>query len=320
MCAKTRIVKLSEIDLNLLVVLDAIIRERSVTRAGRRIGLSQPATSAALRRLRDIFTDPLLERVGRDHHLTPLALELAEPLQQILLSIERTIDRKGGFDHTTAQRSYQIAGSDYMQCVIIQPLLRHLVEAAPGIKLLVQRADGTTGRHLAARHIDLSLQPAGSHRSFVHEQLFIDHWVCIVWSGNTEVSTRITREQLCRLGHVVYSHAPYGFTLADRYLANVANELQIRVMCDNFLALTTLLQGTNLVAFAQSRLVERLKASADIRVVEAPIPTGELSVCMWWNSLYNTDPAHTWLRETIAMVARGLDEAPKLRRAVASDT
>lgn len=311
--------KLSDIDLNLLVVLDAIIRERSVTRAGRRIGLSQPATSAALRRLRDIFTDPLLERVGRDHHLTPLALELADPLQQILLSIERTIDRKGGFDPTTAQRSYQIAGSDYMQCVIVQPLLRHLVDAAPGIKLLVQRADGTTGRHLAARNIDLALQPAGSHRSFVHEQLFVDRWVCIVWSGNTEVSSQITREQLCRLGHVVYSHAPYGFTLADRYLASVANELQIRVMCDNFLALTTLLQGTNLVAFAQSRLVERLKTSADIRVVEAPVPTGELSVCMWWNALYNNDPAHMWLRQTIATVARDLHEMPELRCTAAHD-
>jgi LysR family nod box-dependent transcriptional activator len=300
----THVVKLSQVDLNLLVTLDAIIKERSVTRAGRTVGLSQPAMSAALGRLRHLFGDPLLERVGRDYRLTPLATALAEPLQNILASIERTLNQNGTFDPATANRTFRIAASEYVICVVLQPLLQLICKSAPGVKLQFQAAGNDTPKQLAAHHIDLSIQPAATHRGFQSQMLFTDRWMCAVWSGNTQVGAQITREQFCKLSHVTYSHPPFTRTLADVYVPAVAKELQVQVMSDSFVAMPLLLRGTDLITLVQARLAEQLKRVADIRVMPAPIEIDELVISMWWNPLQTKDPAHRWLRETLTAIAQ----------------
>jgi LysR family transcriptional regulator, nod-box dependent transcriptional activator len=297
-------VNLSRVDLNLLVALDALIRERNVTRAGRRVGLSQPAMSAALGRLRTLFADPLLERVGRDYRLTPLALDLSEPLQQILVSIERTLDHNTPFEPSEARRSFRIAASDYVICVLLKPLVEHIADVAPGIKVHIQRSETSTAKHLAARHIDLSIQPAGTHRSFETQKLFSDRWMCAIWRGNDEVGDQLSVEQLASLRHATYSLAPYGFTLAERCVASLARQLRVQVTSESFLALPLLVRGTRLVALIQSRLGEQLKDTAELRLLEPPVPIDPLVMSMWWNALYNGDAAHTWLRTKIVEVAQ----------------
>jgi LysR family transcriptional regulator, nod-box dependent transcriptional activator len=305
----THVVKLSQVDLNLLVTLDAIIKERSVTRAGRTVGLSQPAMSAALGRLRHLFGDPLLERVGRDYRLTPLALALAEPLQKILMSIERTLDQNSAFEPATAKRTFRIAASDYVICVLLQPLLQRMCKEAPGVKLQFQAAGNDTAKQLAAHHIDMSIQPAGTHRGFQSETLFSDRWMCAVWNGNTQVGAQITREQFCKLSHVTYAHPPFNRTLADHFVGAVAKELQVQVMSDSFVAMPLLLRGTELITLVQARLGEQVKKTAEIRVLAPPVEIEELVMAMWWNPLHSKDPAHTWLRETLSEIAKHSDGA-----------
>jgi DNA-binding transcriptional LysR family regulator len=297
-------VKLSQIDLNLLVALDAIIKERSVTRAGRNVGLSQPAMSAALGRLRSLLGDPLLERVGRDYRLTPLAVQLAEPVQTILADIERTLDRKSTFDPASSERVFRIAGSDYMTITVFQPLLAHVSRIAPRIQLRFQRAGNSTGRMLAARDIDLSVQPAASNRELASQHLFADRFVCATWVGNSEVTDSLTEAQFCRLGHISYSHPPYGFNLLDHFAGPIARTLRIQAMTDSFLDLPFLLRGTNMIALVQERLALQLQAAADIRLHPCPVELTPLNISMWWNALYDKDLGHTWLRNTLVDVAR----------------
>ncbi|MET0390190.1 MAG: LysR family transcriptional regulator [Polyangiales bacterium] len=304
--------KLSQVDLNLLVTLDAIIKERSVTRAGRAVGLSQPAMSGALSRLRNLFNDPLLERVGRDYRLTPLAVELAEPVQSILVAIERTLDHGVKFDPAVAQRAFRIAGSDYVACTIFQRLLERVRRVAPGVQLRFQRAGNQTGRRLLSRDIDLSIQPSDFHRDLATQRLFEDRFVCAVWTGNTEVGKQLTEEQFCSLGHVVYSHPPYGLTLVDHFIGLSAQRLHIQAMTDSFVTLPCLLRGTNMVALLQARLAQQLLDSADIRVLPCPLPQRELTLSMWWNPLYDRDAAHAWLRATLVEVADENEPAPIL--------
>ena len=295
---------LSRVDLNLLVALDALIRERNVTRAGRRVGLSQPAMSAALGRLRNLFSDPLLERVGRDYRLTPLAVELSDPLQQILVSIERTLDHNAPFDPGAARRSFRIAASDYVVCVLLKPLIDHIHETAPGIRVHIQRSEYSTAKHLAARHVDLSIQPLGSHRTFESQKLFSDRWLCAVWSGNTEIGPELTVEQFSSLRHATYSHAPHGYTLADRCVGTLSRQLRVQVTSESFLALPLLVRGTNLITLIQAKLGAQLKESAELRLLDPPVPIEPLVMSMWWNSLYTGDAAHTWLRDKILEVAQ----------------
>lgn len=298
-------VKLSQVDLNLLVALDAIIKERSVTRAGKNVGLSQPAMSAALGRLRNLLGDPLLERVGRDYRLTPLAVQLAEPVQNILAEIERTLDQKSTFDAATEQRVFRIAGSDFMTLTVFQPLVAHVSRIAPGIQLRFQRAGNNTGRKLASRDIDLSVQPAESHRELASQHLFGDRFVCAIWNGNTEIDDTLSEAQFCKLGHISYSHPPYGFTLLDHFAGPIARNLRIQAMTDSFLDLPFLLRGTNSIALVQERLGRQLEAAADIRLVDCPVRLSPLNISMWWNALYEKDLAHTWLRTTLLEIATG---------------
>lgn len=295
--------KLSQIDLNLLVALDAIIKERSVTRAGKIVGLSQPAMSAALARLRSLLGDPLLERVGRDYRLTPLAVQLAEPVQTILADIERTLDRKSTFDPESSERVFRIAGSDYMTITVFQPLVSYVSRVAPGVQLRFQRAGNNTGRMLATRDIDISVQPADSHRELTSQHLFADRFVCATWSGNTEIGSALTQAQFCQLGHVSYSHPPYGFNLLDHFAGPIARTLRIQAMTDSFLDLPFLLRGTNLIALVQERLGARLQGAADVRLLECPVTLTPLNISMWWNSLYDNDLGHTWLRGAILEAA-----------------
>jgi DNA-binding transcriptional LysR family regulator len=302
-------VKLSEIDLNLLVILDAIIKERSVTGAGRAVGLSQPAASAALRRLRELLGDPLIERVGAQSRLSPLALTLEQPVQQILASIENAFNRRLSFDPGSTQRMFRISASDDIAAVFIQPLLLQLRKLAPRISLQIQRADKDTPQHLATRQVELTIEPEGRYRNrdFASQRLFADRFVVAVWSGNKAVGQTITREQFFELGHVTYSMRPYAFTLADRCLGSLAQNLNLRVVTDSFISLAMLLRGTDLLALVPERLAVKVQESSQIRLLPAPFNLQEFQISMVWPTLFEQDAAHVWLRSVMSDLGRQLE-------------
>lgn len=301
--------KLSQIDLNLLVVLDAILTERSVTEAGHRIGLSQPAVSAALRRLRDLFNDPLLERVGARWRLTPLAIELADPLQQILASIDSAVNRRTGFDAKTSHRRFRIAAADDVSCVLVQPLLERLTTLAPNVRILVVKPDNETGSRLTTRQLDLSIEPDGRYRSlgFSSQPVYRDRWVIGAWKGNTQLGETLSYEQFTQLGHVSTSVRPYALSLVERVVGGLSRKLDVQVVTESFTDLVMLLRGTQRIALIPGRIAELLQDTAQIRLLAPPIPLRDPTFAMAWPPLYDRDQGHLWIRALIAQVAAELD-------------
>src|SRR5579875_11372 len=152
--------KLSQFNLNLLVALDALLRERNVTRAGESIGVSQPAMSATLARLRELFKDDLLVRVGRRLELTPLAGELIGPVRQCVMQIEDVIEHRRAFRPATEERSFIIAASDYASFLLLPPLLERLAADAPGIAVKFVRLDANAVEQLASGLLDFVILPS----------------------------------------------------------------------------------------------------------------------------------------------------------------
>ena len=293
-------------DLNLFVTLDALLRERNVTRAGKKLGSSQPAASAALARLRELFGDPLLVRVGREYRLTPAAKELAVPLRTALALLERTLDRGARFDPASAEREFRIAASDYTLYILMQPLIERLSKIAPKVRLHLRLADMQVPRRLASNEIDLSIQPAGVLPKLPSTHLYTDSWVCAVWRGNQAVGDRLTTEQWTALPHASFGLGRGGVFLGDAMLGSLAGTRHRTVISESFLALPLLLRGTELIAVVPRRLGERLVQAGDLRLVQAPRPLPELAQVMSWSPLHTDDPAHSWLRRVVAEVASTL--------------
>jgi LysR family transcriptional regulator, nod-box dependent transcriptional activator len=194
-----------QLDLNLLVALDALLTDRSITAAGVRVHLTQSAMSGALSRLREFFNDELLTQVGRKMIPTPLAESLAEPVRQILLQIKSTINAKPGFDPSTSTRHFSVMMSDYVATVLMSEVLRRAEAEAPGVRFNVMSNDTATPVEFLERaDVDLLIMPR-EYLSDKHPRLdlYTDDYACVVWNENPLVGDSISKEQYIEMGHVV---------------------------------------------------------------------------------------------------------------------
>lgn len=299
--------KLSQIDLNLLVALHALLRERSVTRAGRRVGLSQPAMSAALGKLRQIFDDRLLERAGNEHSLTPLARELLLSVERLVNDAEQLFDRGGGFDPATSRHAFRIVTSDYVLCTLMQPTTELLERIAPGVTLHFSQPNITTGDRLRARELDLAIQPWAPARSLSTRLLFTDDFVVVAWRGNEAIGEELTAEQFSTLPHV--SFRPFSIEPATlmRVLGPWTAEVHAQVTCESFMSLPFVLRGTKRIAVMQRRLAELVADTAELRLLKLPYPSTGVRMSMWWNPLDTNYAAHVWLRDVLTQVSNELE-------------
>ena len=291
------------VDLNLFVTLEALLRERNVTRAGHMLDASQPTMSAALSRLRDIFDDELLMRIGREYRLTPLAHDLLGPLQAALTSLSAMLERRASFDPRSSAIEFNIAASDYAFSVLIPKLLAHFAEVAPSIRLRLRLVDSFSASKLASGELDLAIQPSVLASSFPSEVLFEDKWVCAVWSGNKEVSDPMTLQEWSALPHACVSLGRSSIVLNDLLFGSLADTRERQVVSESFLALPLIVPRTRLVAVLPSRLGEHFTRNPEIRLVRPPKPIVGFSESMSWNACSDSDPAHGWLRQQLKLVA-----------------
>ena len=297
---------LAQLDLNLLVSLNALLQERNVTRAGRRVGLSQPAMSAALGRLRELFHDDLLVRTGRSYRLTPLAGDLVEPLQKVLALVERTVEKRAAFDPGTARRRFRIAMSDYPLLVLGQPLFQRLKTVAPQIELRITQLRGDIDKLLANRNIDLCIVPMGFLVGYPSQILFRDRWICAVWKGHPDIGKRIDRDRFSEIPQVKISFGRLLPSEADRYLDAAGVERDVKVTAESFVASPFIIRGTRLLVLLQERLARRLESAAEIKLLAPPVEIPDLTMGMSWHKLDTDDAAHGWLRGLLAEVASEL--------------
>jgi DNA-binding transcriptional LysR family regulator len=312
---------LPSIDLNLLVALRALLRERNVTRAGESIGLSQPATSAALARLRRHFGDELLARDGGRYVLTPLGASLLDQAEVALRYVEHTFAARPVFDARTSDREFTLIMSDYALAVLGVELFRQLEQQAPNVRLriLPTTIAAVDDASAALRTADLMVLPRGFLADLPSADLYRDRWVCVCAADNRLVGDTLTREDLGRLRWIVTYDSPTQFTPADKHLKLAGIERHADVVVENFLALPFLLAGTQRVCVLQQRLARKLQACGGIRILGLPVEIPELIEAAWWHPSRASDPGHRWLQQLVRAAAAALGDLDAIDVEASSD-
>jgi LysR family nod box-dependent transcriptional activator len=291
-------------DLNLLVALDALLADKSVTNAGRRIHLSQSAMSGVLARLRHALNDKLLVSSRGGMTLTPLAESLVEPVRSILEQVHRTIIVNVPFDPATSRRVFTIAASDYAVTVLLTDALRRISKDAPGVTVVIIPLRERTPES-DDLGLDLVILPkAYAPAALPHEILFEDAFTAIVWSGHPIVSDTLDPDQYRRLPHAMVSFSDDTRINYDERLGEQAGfELHAQVVAPSYHALPALIVGTDRIATLQMRLADKLAASYPIRVVPLPLPLPVLEEVMMWHPRLDRDAGHAWLRGVLRETA-----------------
>lgn len=294
-------VSLRDFDLNMLVTLDALLQEKNVTRAARRLGVTQPSVSAALGRLRRHFGDELLRRSGSRYELTTLAELLATQTAPALLAVQRILDVAPSFDPSTSEREFTLMMSDYATTVFADSLAGFVAEQAPGVRLNIKEVNAFAVSHAAEtlRSIDGILMPHGFIHDVPADTLWEDTWVCVVAADNPDVGESLSMEELHRMPWVVSYNNATAYTPAVQQLRTIGIEPDIRVVTESFLALPFLVAGTDRIALLQARLADRLSKSADVRMLPCPWEVNPLVEAFWWHPAMHDEPAHAWLRESL---------------------
>ncbi|WP_285405064.1 LysR family transcriptional regulator [Luteibacter sp. ME-Dv--P-043b] len=291
---------LRRLDLNLLVTLDALLVEHSVTRAAVRLHLSQPSVSVQLARLREIFGDPLLLPGPRGMRPTARADEVREPLRLALAALEQAVAPARPFDPARSDRTWRIAAFDYSEFTVLLPALAELRAMAPAMRLAVmQSAPAQVARRAEQGDIDLAFL-IGSEASpdLRCRPLFTERYVLAGRADHPQLKRRPTLAQFCKLDQVIVSPDGGGFQGAtDAVLAERGMHRRVVLSVPHFLFMSAVLASTDLVAMVPSRLV---RGNAMLRVVEPPVDVPGFDMLMLWPERVHRDPGHQWLRERIA--------------------
>ncbi|MEV5843531.1 LysR family transcriptional regulator [Streptomyces sp. NPDC051985] len=298
------------LDLNLLVSLDALLQERSVTRAAQRLGLSQPTLSAALARLRRHFDDELLHRVGNAYELTPLAERLSENTAEALSWTDRVFRTRSEFDAGSVEREFTLVLTDCQLPTLGRALSDLVGRTAPGVRLrfrhcteqFVQRA------HDHLRTVDGVVLSQGLLAQLPSLDLLQDRWVCVA-SAHAAPTAPVTTTELCDRPWVLpYYHPTVAFPSLRR-LRDHGIEPQVEITTEDFLAVPHLIVGTDRLSLVPARATRLFAQDSGIIVVNLPFELDVLVETLWWHPLHERDPAHVWLRQMVASAAGVLPTA-----------
>ncbi len=291
---------LRRLDLNLLVTLDVLLSEHNVTRAAARLNLSQPSVSVHLAKLREVLGDPLLLAGPRGMRPTARAEALREPLREALEALERAVTPASPFDPAEATQTWRLAATDYAESTIVLPALAALRETAPGTRLaVVELAPPRIARQAERGEIDIAFHtseeaPIGMRRRV----LFAERYVLVGRAGHPRLKRRPSLAQFCKLEHVIVSPDGGGFVgVTDATLAKAGLTRKVVLSVPHFLFMMSVLENTDLVGMLPARLVRRTGA---LRMVEPPVEVPGYDMAMLWHERSHRDPAHQWLRETLA--------------------
>lgn len=296
--------RFEKFDLNLLVVLDALLSERSATRAGRIINLSQPAVSNALTRLREYFGDDLLTHVG--HELVPTALgrSLVGPIHELLVRARTTLAAREPFEAKTATRKFSLMASDYILTVVIANAARRAHEIAPGVTFDCFPNTHPATAELDEGYIDLLILPqqflSPQHQ---HEVLYEETFVCAVWSQNRLVSDQVSLEQLMEMKLV--ASAPAGgrdrglSTMDQWWVDRIGSSRNVDVVVGTFSAAAPFIVGTNRYSIMHRRLAQHFSKTYDLKLLPLPIDFPRRTIAMQWNRYRGDDAGIAWLRKLL---------------------
>lgn len=289
---------LSRLDLNLLTPLDALLTERSVTRAAQRLQLSQPSTSAALARLRTHYGDPLLVRRGNEYDLSPLALKLVDQVSAVLDGARHIFDEQGAWNPEDAIREFSVYMSDYALCTIAPIVSRIASLEAPGVRFrfLLQSPTIIDEADERLRSVDALIAPHGMIADLKYVDLWRDEWVIIAADDNEAALRGLSREDLTTSPWVHTFQTRTASTPALRQLQYLGIEPHVEATVESFQALPLFVRGTARLGLLQRGLLASLPSLDGLIAVEPPIELAPLVNALWWHPAHRSDPAHAWMR------------------------
>jgi DNA-binding transcriptional LysR family regulator len=296
--------ELNRIDLNLLVSLDVLLAERNVTHAARRLSLSQPALSAQLKLLRELFRDPLLLPATRGMTPTARALELQAPLREMLATLSALVAERQPFDPASAQDTFRIATTDSIQAVVCVPLIARLRRSAPGVRIALFPVDGARlPEQMASGEIDLALvTPQAMPAALKTRPLYDERFLCLLRSGHPAAARPLDLDTFCSLDHALVSPAGGGFSgVVDDVLDKLGRRRRVVVSLNSFLLAPELVAESDLVCTVPARLARRWDDR--LAVMAPPCEVGAFSMAMGWHPRAHSDPAQRWLRDELAAAA-----------------
>jgi len=289
---------LRQADLGLLIALDALISERSVTRAAERLGLSQPAMSAQLARLRDLFDDPLLVSSGKQMAPTQRAAEIQAPLHRLLDELTALVRERQAFDPSRSDRAFRVMATDYLHRIVSLPTMGFLAKAAPRVRLAMALHDAKHAwRALEDDEADLliasdRLTPKDAKARVLMEEGF----VFVQRKGHPRGREALDLDRFCTLDHILVSPEGGGFFGAtDETLATLGRKRRVVVSLPSFLLAAPLVATTDLVAVLPERLARSMDDNFDI--LPLPFTSVRFNIVMSWHPRRQRDPGHQWLRE-----------------------
>ncbi len=301
--------ELRNFDINLLVAFKTLMRERSVSRAAARMFISQSAMSHVLHRLRQQLDDPVLVKTSQGMQPTERALSLIEPVEEVLNEIERLIQHQNNFDPATSMRRFVVAATDYLEFLLLPPLINCITPEAPGVDIHVQRtASEFPLESLEEKTVDMVLgfevmlsPPAQFHQ----HTLFNDRMACVVRDNHPLASSgELSMEQYLQANHMLISRTGSNMGLIDDWLVKRKLERRVGLIVPHFLSAPLIVAQTDYVLSLPLRIGQQFTSFASLKVLLLPFQLPAFNLIMIWHPLRDKEAGHQWLRERIIEVCQ----------------
>ena len=297
---------IAAVNLNLLLAFEALVEERSVSRAAARVGLTQPAMSNALKRLRAIFSDPLFVRTAKGMMATPKAVELAAPVRAGLAQLRSALAARPQFEAGLSTRSFRLAMTDYAELLVLPSLLARIQTAAPGVQIVARRSerifqppeeelrdgsiDAAIGFYPEAAALEPGTQSAG---------LFSEESVCVMREAHPLARKRLTLRQFAAAGHAAIISRTVTRGFIDDLLAAHGLRRRLKAATPHFLVIPYIVATSDLLAVVPAGLAARFRRQLRLGVRKVPIAMPRFQMRLLWHADRTGDPAHEWLRTQV---------------------
>jgi DNA-binding transcriptional LysR family regulator len=308
--------QLRDIDLNLLVIFNQLLIDKRVSAAAETLGISQPAVSNALKRLRVLLKDELFLRTSRGMEPTPYALHLAEPVIYALNALQTALSTRDSFTPETSARNFQLAMTDIGEMYFMPPLMLALSKAAPHVRVTTVRPNaGNLKEDMASGKVDLALGLLPNLQTgFFQRRLFSHKYVCIFRKGHPLAKSPMTLAQFTELDHVGVLAANTGHSEVDGLLERAGIVRKMRLIVPHFIAVGHILQTTDLIATLPERFAERCEVPFGLATSPHPARLPDIAINLFWHAKLNRDPANMWLRQLFVKLfadSEGKRSAPR---------
>ena len=286
------------LDLNLLVVFDAMVEHRNVTRAAEAVGLSQPAMSAAVGRLRTLFDDPLFVKTGLEMRPTPRASELAEPVRLVIGTVKNDILRTQPFEPATAQRTFTLVAPDIAEIKLLPSLLARFETEAPRANLrtlAMPRHAAAEALESGAAELAVGYFPDLRKAGYYQQKLFSAGLACVVRRDHPTIGASLSLKQYMAASHALVLPEGRGH-MFDQTLQERGLKRRVVLEISHYMSLMPVIEGTDLVATVPQDLAELFVRHAAVRMLPVPVKSPAVEVMQYWHGRFHRDPGNVWLR------------------------